>query len=56
MSPKCIPYKDVMAAPGSELYQALVDKDQAKAKRVYEEAKAREVALRLSSGDKGTML
>lgn len=45
MNPKCKPYRDVYAAPGSELFQALVDGDHKKAARVYEEAKKREKAL-----------
>jgi hypothetical protein len=42
MSPKCKPFKDVLAAPGSELYQALVDRDQKKAEKLYKECLARE--------------
>ncbi len=42
MSPKCKPFKDVLAAPGSELYQALVDRDQKKAEKRYKECLARE--------------
>ena len=42
MSPKCKPFKDVLAAPGSELYQALVDRDQKKAEKLHKECLARE--------------
>lgn len=42
MSPKCKRFKDVFAAPGSELYQALVDGDHKKAEKVYKECLDRE--------------
>lgn len=45
MSPKCKQYKDVFAAPGSDLYQAIIDRDDKKAKQVYDDAKRREQAL-----------
>lgn len=39
MSPKCIKYKDVYAAPGSELYQALVNQNPKLAEELYKRAK-----------------
>lgn len=33
----CKTYRDVKVAPGSQLYQALEDGDQAKAKAIYEQ-------------------
>lgn len=45
MSPKCKSYKDVLAAPGSELFAALVEGDHKKAERVYKECRDREKAL-----------
>ena len=38
MSPKCKKYKDVYAAPASDLYKALEDKDNKKAEEVYKQA------------------
>jgi hypothetical protein len=37
MNSKSIKYRDTTAAPGSQLYQALEDGDQAKAKAIYEQ-------------------
>ena len=34
---KLIPYKDTFAAPGSELYKALQDKNEKKAAQIYNE-------------------
>lgn len=39
MSPKCKKYKDVYAAPASDLYKALENKDTKKAEEVYKQAK-----------------
>ena len=39
MSPKCKKYKDVYAAPASDLYKALENKDNKKAEEVYKQAK-----------------
>ena len=39
-SPKCKKYKDVLAAPGSELYKATEDGDKKKAEEAYNQAKA----------------
>jgi hypothetical protein len=39
MSPKCKKYKDVYAAPASDLYKALEDKDNKKAEEVYKQAR-----------------
>ena len=33
----CLPFKDVWAAPGSQMYEALKEKDFEKAKRIYEQ-------------------
>jgi hypothetical protein len=37
MNNKSIKYRDTYAAPGSQLYQALVDDDKAKAAAIYEQ-------------------
>ena len=39
MSPRCKKYKDVYAAPASDLYKALENKDTKKAEEVYKQAK-----------------
>ena len=39
MSPRCKKYKDVYAAPVSDLYKALENKDTKKAEEVYKQAK-----------------
>lgn len=39
MSPKCKKYKDVYAAPVSDLYKALESKDTKKAEEVYKHVK-----------------
>lgn len=39
MSPKCKKYKDVYAAPASDLYKALEYKDNKKVEEVYKLAK-----------------
>ena len=39
MSPKCKKYKDVYAAPASDLYKSLENKDTKKAEEVYKQAK-----------------
>lgn len=46
----CLPFKDVWAAKGSELYAALEAKDFEKAKRLYEEGE--EKRLKLERGEK----
>lgn len=46
----CLPYKDLWAAPGSELYAALEAKDFEKAKRLYEEGE--EKRRKLERGEK----
>lgn len=39
MSPKCKKYKDVYAAPASDLYKALEEKNTKKAEEVYKQAR-----------------
>ena len=49
MSPKCVKYKDVYAAPGSDLFQALKDGDQKKAAEFYKSASDNAKRLETSS-------
>jgi dihydrodipicolinate synthase/N-acetylneuraminate lyase len=46
----CLPYKDTWAAPNSDLYRALDEKDFEKAKRIYE--RCEEICRRLERGEK----
>ena len=38
---KGLPYKDTLAAKGSALYEALIEKDLAKAKKIYDDTTQR---------------
>lgn len=50
MNQKCIRYKDVLVAPGTQMFEALEAKDHARAKRIYDECE--EAARKLQGGSK----